>query len=94
MTRSITRSTGIVFVVFSIIAAFTCTARCSAGETREKESLWEIAQHRSAIYADCARNVRRLLQGWIDLKQDPKTRLFSRAGGWDYHNEAADHYRA
>ncbi len=61
-------------------------------ETTQADSIWETAERRSEIYTDCARNVRRLLQGWIDLKQDPKTRLFSKGGKWDYHNEAADHY--
>jgi len=61
-------------------------------EAMEANTPWKTAENRSEIYADCARNVRRLLQGWIDLKQDPKTRLFSKGGKWDYHNEAADHY--
>ncbi len=33
-----------------------------------------------------------LVQAWIDLRQDPKTQLYSRGQTWDYHNEAADHY--
>lgn len=67
-------------------------AVCLAVEAPEADEAWEIARRRGVIYADCGRNVSRLLQGWIDVKQDPKTHLFSRGRTWDYHNEAADHY--
>ena len=53
---------------------------------------WDAARARGVIWADCARNVERLLQGWIDRKRDPETHLYSRGKTWDYHNEAADHY--
>ena len=53
---------------------------------------WNACQSQGNIYADCGRNVSRLIQGWIELKRDPKTHLYSRGKTWDYHNEAADHY--
>jgi len=90
MIRPVTQSTQIVIVVLTLFPA--CVARCSAEQIENTESLWINAERRSGIYADCARNVSRLLQGWIDLKQDPRTRLFSKGGRWDYHNEAADHF--
>jgi len=54
--------------------------------------LWRASQARGKIYADCGKNVSRLMRGWIELKRDPKTHLYSRGKTWDYHNEAADHY--
>ena len=63
----------------------------SAAEA-EAPDPWASARARGAIYADCGRNARRLLQGWLDLKRDPQTHLYSRGRAWDYHNEAADHY--
>jgi hypothetical protein len=63
-----------------------------AGEDAGEEIAWGIAAERAGTYADCGRQVRRLLQGWLDRKQDPQTALFSRGGVWDYHDEAADHY--
>ncbi|MBM3891380.1 MAG: hypothetical protein FJ388_19885, partial [Verrucomicrobia bacterium] len=54
--------------------------------------VWDIAARRGRVAGDCGRAAHRLLQGWIDLQQDPQTHLFSRGKQWDYHNEAADHY--
>ena len=70
-----------------LLLAFAATAACAA-----EPDPWNEARRRGAIHADCARNASRLLQGWIDLKQDPHTHLYSRNRRWDYHNEAADHY--
>ena len=56
------------------------------------EDQWALAEQRGEIYADCARCARQLLHGWIDLKRDPETHLYTRDRQWDYHNEAADHY--
>ncbi len=53
---------------------------------------WNTCRSRGRIYADCGCNVSRLIQGWIELKRDAKTHLYSRGKTWDYHNEAADHY--
>jgi len=63
----------------------------AAGRSEESDA-WNIARKRGAVYADCGRNTRRLLQAWIDLKRDPKTHLYTRGRTWDYHDEAADHY--
>jgi hypothetical protein len=63
--------------------------KTSAGQD---DALWKTAHQRGAIYADCARSTRRLLQGWIEEKRDPQTNLYSRGRAWDYHDEAADHY--
>ena len=56
------------------------------------ESQWDTCQTRGKIYTDCGRNVSGLVRGWIELKWDPETHLYSRGRTWDYHNEAADHY--
>lgn len=53
---------------------------------------WAVAEQRAGIYADCGQNAQQLLNGWIELKRDPETHLYSRDRQWDYHNEAADHY--
>lgn len=90
MTRRFTQNTQIVLAVLTLCVP--CVARCLADDTERAAKQWKIAERRSDIYADCAHNVSRLLQGWLDLKQDPKTRLFSKGGRWDDHNEAADHY--
>ena len=58
----------------------------------QASGLWDTCQARGTIYADCGRNVSGLIRGWIELKRDPKTHLYSRGRTWDYHNEAADHY--
>ena len=79
-------------VCLLLLAASTINVWCLAGEDVEHHASWNSALHRAKIHADCGLNARRLLQGWIDLKQDPQTGLFSRGGTWDYHNEAADHY--
>ena len=64
----------------------------SATEPPLTTTPWEICRTRGEIYAECAQNVRGLVQGWIELKRDPQTQLYSRGKTWDYHNEAADHY--
>ena len=48
----------------------------------------------SAAYSglSLARNARQIVNGWIALRRDPKTHLYSRGRRWDWHNEAADHY--
>ncbi len=61
-------------------------------EPTETSGPWNVCRARGRIYADCGRNVSRLVQGWIELKRDSKTHLYSRGRTWDYHNEAADHY--
>ncbi|MGV8096725.1 MAG: hypothetical protein AB2L24_33115 [Mangrovibacterium sp.] len=58
----------------------------------ESQDVLSITKHRGIIFEDCGRNALRLLQGWIDIKQDPETKLFSKGGMWDYQDEAADHY--
>jgi hypothetical protein len=57
-----------------------------------EDSSWRECQRRAEIHAECARNVDGLVRGWIELKRDPETHLYSRGRTWDYHNEAADHY--
>ena len=75
-----------------LLAGSSINAWCLAAEDVEDSGSWKSALRRAEIYADCGLSAGRLLQGWIDLKQDPRTGLFSRGGIWDYHNEAADHY--
>ena len=75
-----------------LLVAFKINTCCLASEDIEGNASWSIALRRADIYSDCGLNAGRLLHGWIDLKQDPTTGLFSRGGTWDYHNEAADHY--
>jgi len=70
----------------ALVVALAGAAWAAGGEG------WDEARRRGAIHAECGRNARRLLQGWIDRKRDPQTSLYSRGGRWDYHNEAADHY--
>ena len=74
-----------------VLAGLMIAVPC-LGAMADQEERWETARSRGLIYADCGRNVNRLLAGWIDLKRDPQTHLYSRGGVWDYHNEAADHY--
>lgn len=83
---------GIVLAMIAAVAwDWTCLA--ARAETRgEGSAIWQTACRRAEIFEDCGRHALRLLHGWIDLKQDPKTGLFSRGGVWNYHNEAADHY--
>jgi hypothetical protein len=64
--------------------AFPCGA--------EYDLQWQLAQQRGIVYEDCGKNAIRVLQGWLDLKEDPQTHLYSKGKAWDYHNEAADHY--
>ncbi|MBN2295289.1 MAG: hypothetical protein JXM70_22855 [Pirellulales bacterium] len=52
---------------------------------------------RGNIYADCASNARKLLQGWLDKNYDSKTKLIYWRRGknrprWDYHDVAGDCY--
>lgn len=51
-----------------------------------------IAERNSRIYRECARGADQILRGWIRLKRDPQTHLYSRDREWNYQNEAADHY--
>jgi hypothetical protein len=53
---------------------------------------WRESQIRGKIFAECSRNARQILHGWIEHRRDPETHLYSRDGTWDWHNEAADHY--
>ena len=82
--RTLGRSQSII-VLYSVSAAAGAALAASQRE-------WEMARQRGAIYEDCGRSAGRLLQGWLDRKQDPETHLYSRGRAWDYHNEAADHY--
>jgi hypothetical protein len=88
--RSLLRQSSLVsqivlpIVVMSIVAPRPAVGRHTAAV--------EAARARGAAYTQCSSNAHRILQGWIRLKQDPTTHLFSRQGQWDYHDEAADHY--
>lgn len=53
---------------------------------------WMLADRNGRIYEECARGARQILYGWIDLKRDPETHLYTRGQEWNYRNEAADHY--
>lgn len=53
---------------------------------------WQAAAQQAQLYADCGRHARALLDGWLRLKRDPRTQLYSKGGEWNYANEAADHY--
>lgn len=88
--RSLLKATGRVLV--SLIAIAIGGQPTYAAQQSSAEAAWRLARQRGAIYGDCGRNAARLLQGWLDQKQDPETHLYSRGRTWDYHNEAADHY--
>ena len=85
-----TRTFAITFFVLIGMTAGTWAAPQAVPS--QASDLWHICQTRGKIYADCGRNVSGLIRGWIQLKRDPKTHLYSRGRTWDYHNEAADHY--
>lgn len=78
-------------LILTILLTFWDNAYCQIQEDVSKNVL-SITRQRASIYEDCGRNAVRLLKGWIDLKQDPETKLFSKGGVWNYHDEAADHY--
>ncbi len=74
-----------------IVIAWDAAGRvATAVGSSESPGRWGRARARGRIYADCGRNVAKLVRGWIDVKRDPKTHLYSRGKVWDYHNEAAD----
>jgi len=79
-------------LLFLFGCAMVAAARCASASEALPTVAWDLAAGRGVIAGDCGRAANRLLQGWIDLKQDPQTHLFSRDRQWDYHNEAADHY--
>lgn len=78
--------------VLALVLVATISAPLAARGAAVADDPWATARARGAAYADCARNARRLLQGWLDVKRDLKTQLYSWGRAWDYHNEAADHY--
>lgn len=82
-----------LFTLVCVLAASLTTdlrAAPPSGET--EETVWRTARQRGDIYADCGQGASRLLHGWIEVRQDPRTRLYTRGGVWNYQNEAADHY--
>lgn len=79
----------ISFIIISLLLQNNASGQLPSDD---KENVLNITRQRAAIYEDCGKNASRLLQGWLDLKQDTKTMLFSKGGEWNYHNEAADHY--
>lgn len=75
----------------SLIIISPCKV-CGQFIGKEGENVLDITRQRAAFYEDCGKNASRLLKGWLDLKQDPETKLFTRGKEWNYHNEGADHY--
>lgn len=74
-------------VTFLLLGLFA-----DASADAQEDAPWKECRRRAEIHAECVRNVDGLVRGWIELKRDPETHLYSRGRTWDYHNEAADHY--
>jgi len=70
------------------IGAVVATAATSGFD----QDAWSRAENNSRIYDECGRGARQILTGWLEIKRDSETHLYSRGGEWNYQNEAADHY--
>jgi hypothetical protein len=79
-----------------VLCAFAIVCPCLVAGAVEQEGrlLWEVAQRRSRIFADCAKNAEHILGGWLKYRQDPKTHLYPDYRGtmWTYEDSAADNY--
>jgi hypothetical protein len=81
-----------MLVVLPSVVARGDVAASSRPAVPDATAAWEQAASNGRVYAECARGARRILHGWIDLRRDPATQLYTRGGEWNYQNEAADHY--
>lgn len=74
------------------VSAISVLGQVPASRSSPAPDGWSRAELNGRIYAECAQGAQKILRGWIELKRDPETSLYSRDREWNYQNEAADHY--
>ncbi len=90
MRRKITSTAQSTLIL--LVLAFPAAAWGQSPTDPHLSAPWNTCQSRAKIHADCSQNIDGLVRGWIELKRDPQTHLYSRDATWNYENEAADHY--